>query len=71
MTTNTKLAALELVLYALALWASVQMARTEDQSRTARLKRYQRTSRACWWLAYEIGQAGIRAELAYQEEARS
>lgn len=68
MTTNTKLAALEVALYAVAVWASIHMAKTDDQRRTDRLKRYRRTAHACWWLAYELGQAGIRAELAYMEE---
>lgn len=68
MSTNTRLALAELALYALALWASIEMAKTPDQRLSDRLRRYQRCAQLCARLAYELGQLGIRAELAYLEE---
>lgn len=69
--SNVAVALAELALYGVALWASVQMAKTPDQRLQDRLRRYKRTAGLCAWCAYEIGQVGIRAELAYLREVKT
>jgi hypothetical protein len=49
----------------------MQMAKTPDQRLQDRLRRYKRTAGLCAWCAYEIGQVGIRAELAYLREVKT
>lgn len=66
--TNTRAQMIEILLYAVAVWASYEMAKTPDQRVATRLARYLFTARACGWLAYNVGQLGIRAELAYYQE---
>lgn len=68
MSTSTRVYVAELALYGLAVWASYEMAKTPDQRVAARLSRYLFTARACGWMAYNLGQLGIRAELAYYQE---
>jgi hypothetical protein len=68
MSTGAKVATAELALYVLAMWASYEMSKTPDQRVRDRLRRYLFTARACGWLAFQLGQLGIRAELAYHRE---
>lgn len=70
MSTNARLAAAELALYALALWASYEMAKTPDQRLHDRLRAYWWATRVCGWAAECFGRAAIRAELAYWKEAK-
>lgn len=68
MSTSTRAQMVEVALYAVAVWASYEMAKTPDQRVATRLARYLITAQMCGWLAYNVGQLGIRAELAYYRE---
>lgn len=70
-TSGTRLAMVELALYAFALWASMEMAKTPDQRVRDRLKRYQQVARCSWWMARACGRLAMEAELAYYREVHT
>lgn len=69
MSANTRLLAVELVLYSLAMWLSYELAKAPEQRLYDRLRAYAVLARCCYRTAATFGRLGMSAELAYRKEA--